>query len=1032
MNDTTTPAEATQYTEFVWRRLDEPLRIFGKDLPWQLWLVILGLALAAAAFYVVWMYIKDSRAVGPWWASLLGFLRCCVYAILAVVFLLPSRQTHLETRSRAKVLVAFDFSGSMHTSDDPVNVRPKDRVTRAQRVLDFLFGPDNFPAELEKKNPTTYYRFASRLDEQFFEGRDGRVWTRQEKEDPARDEEGRIVLPPARPLTRDYWEAWLNVEGKVKFNDEDNTRLKVLQKLNEQLKKDGVHRGTNVNDSLLTIVNRELNNRLQGIVVFTDGRSTESSVRGFQELAGRSKAAHIPIFVVALGEDRLRVKQEIVDVRMPARVQPEDKFRVVVEVVGHGLADKALDFSMDLVHVRKDKKEKEEKLDIKLIEAEDKENPKKPEEREQISLGTDLVIRPPSPVSYDKSTPPRAVIEMQLDAAALAQAAGIDLQSDKYRGKKWEIKETTEDSEFQFRAKAPVDKREGLLKKFHLSDKVPLKVIKKPTRVLLFASAATRDYQFVQTLLAREVEKKRVELAIHLQLPPGEIKARTGIVQSVPPERLIKAFPDTLGTKKDLFDLASYDVIVCFDPDWQRLTAEQIRMLRAWAAKGGGLVYVGGHFNTVKLVFPPDEEDPGKYQPLLELLPVVLGDRRDYLSRRTDMPWGLDLEEASPEMEFLRLDEEMDESRFKEDWRAFFYGEGKDASDRPQRGFYNFYPVKTVKQGSVVAARLTDPSVKISDGREQKLHPLIVLKPDTAERVVWIGSTETWRLRDYREAYHERFWTKLIRYAAAHSQGSFAKRIRLEMSTTFTAMRNVEVDAKIDGTDGQPLPDDAKVRIDLKLPPGVPEKEVKKPIVMTRRAGSPKGWFAGKFLVRSPGEYELKVDVMDTADPKGQTVADSETRKFVVKPSDPEMDDTRPDFAALYRLASEADEVLNRIPNASDKAEVKKNLRRPKPAGQESESAKADELKDDKARLFFDLGNAKLIPKCMVADVTKQTSRGQPDDLWNGDFVDLFAWLRGETLVGRKPEDKKFSVVLAVCVLLLSLEWLIRKLLRLA
>ena len=66
-------------------------------------------------------------------------------------------------------------------------------------------------------------------------------------------------------------------------------------------------------------------------------------------------------------------------------------------------------------------------------------------------------------------------------------------------------------------------------------------------------------------------------------------------------------------------------------------------------------------------------------------------------------PWALDFEGASPEMEFLKLDEELDETKFKEDWQAFFYGTGRDRTDKPQRGFFSFYPVQRAKQGSIGA-----------------------------------------------------------------------------------------------------------------------------------------------------------------------------------------------------------------------------------------------------------------------------------------------------------------------------------------
>jgi len=427
-------------------------------------------------------------------------------------------------------------------------------------------------------------------------------------------------------------------------------------------------------------------------------------------------------------------------------------------------------------------KEVEEFLPLELIEQENKDDPKAV--RIKIPLGTKLLLKPPAKVTFDKSQPPRAEVEWQLDAAILAAAAKIDLDDLKYKGKKWEIGETKDDSEWKFQLKIPVDKREGKLEKFHLSNKVPLKIIKKPIRVLLMAAAANRDYQFVRSLLVRETEKKRIELAIHLQLPPGRMKWTSGVVQDVPPERLLTAFPDTLGKKKDLSDLQSYDVIVAFDPDWNRLTAEQIRMVSRWANKGGGLVMIGGYINTVELIKPREGDDAARYQPIIDLLPVVLADRRRTADRKAETPWPLEFEGASPEMEFLRLDETLDASKFKEDWQAFFYGMGKDKTEKAQRGFFSFYPVEKVKTGSLVVARFLDPEAKL---RDNTFHPYIVMSPDTLARVIWIGSAETWRLRQFREAYHERFWTKLVRFAGSKSKGGARRGIRPEMNRTYVA-----------------------------------------------------------------------------------------------------------------------------------------------------------------------------------------------------------------------------------------------------
>jgi hypothetical protein len=75
-------------------------------------------------------------------------------------------------------------------------------------------------------------------------------------------------------------------------------------------------------------------------------------------------------------------------------------------------------------------------------------------------------------------------------------------------------------------------------------------------------------------------------------------------------------------------------------------------------------------------------------------------------------------------------------------------------------------------------------------------------------------------------------------------------------------------------------------------------------------------------------------------------------------------------------------------------------------------------------RLYFDLKNAHLIPACMRRDVKTDRSRGPIKDQWD----------EGVTLVNRSPPQTpiKVSYVLLAAVGLLSMEWLIRKLLRLA
>src|SRR5205814_3044364 len=62
--------------------------------------------------------------------------------------------------------------------------------------------------------------------------------------------------------------------------------------------------GTNVVDSVIAAVNREAPNMVQGIIVISDGRGNLGSDSGFTELRERATSEKIPIFTVAVGEDR--------------------------------------------------------------------------------------------------------------------------------------------------------------------------------------------------------------------------------------------------------------------------------------------------------------------------------------------------------------------------------------------------------------------------------------------------------------------------------------------------------------------------------------------------------------------------------------------------------------------------------------------------------------------------------------------------------------------------------------------------------
>jgi hypothetical protein len=1097
--------EAASDKELVSRRLAQPFYLGNKPLPTILWLVILGTILLIGFFYIAWMYVRDSRSIGAPWSIFLGLQRGMVYVLLAVVFLMPAIQTWDESKSQAKVVVLFDVSGSMTSRDDPPPAEdfPLDQLpTRQDKVIQFITRTWNdaktgestsFFPELMKKNPVYCYRFGRTLDESFLVLDGGKRWTREEWEErqnvtgSASDRKRELGDDPrlaGKPLTEDSWRAWLKPDTRVppgaEATPEDKEAFRKEQELNKRR-----FGGTALGEAALLAFNRETtnNSRVQAIVVFSDGRSNEGSTQAYFDLADRAKKANVPVIVLAVGEDRPQVRVEITETRAPQQARPEDRFPVNVEVNGEGLPEQACLVALHLARILRNADGTEEAIPIELVEVKSDDTPT----GKVITLPAEgVVLKAKAP--FSAGTLPHASVEFQIDAAALAREAGQELPE----GSKWvikeEVKQSDRESELRLTPKVPKYKGEAFPGKEHVGEPTVMHIVNRKLHVLLFAGGANREYQFARTLFVREMDKGRVDLCIHLQPVPGQAVPRPGRVQDIPGDRLLSSFPNRYEEKRNndeeaFYNLAHYDLIMAFDPDWSLLSDEAVENVERWVDQGGGLVAFGGHVNTLQLARPGSMRK--KLTPILQLYPVLLKDSRVEADRNAEEAFPLDFPGASPELEFLKLDEDEGVAQL-EAWKTFFgkiTKSDKSAKNIAERGFYSYYPVKRPKEHAIVIATFTDPDAKMVDGR---LQPYIVSAVQGKGKVVWVGSCELWRLRQYKEAYHERFITKLARYAGAGNLGKQNSRVTLVMGRTFAANNYVQVEAQILGKDMKPLDRNARPEIKVKLPPGVSDPDLeKKEIYMTAKPGSDNGWFVGRFLVKSPGQYNLELKVKETGD--------NVPGKFSVREANPELDNVRPDNEQLFWFASDSKDVENRVDDTVKK-ELKARLQRPRldpkaPGADATGLAGAGAVvrtSTDTSRLYFELKNdknAELIPTLMKADIQSHKSRGPIDDLWDDGFEispdvtkDVLFWssivlgalalivagfvvwfkvqeqplaqtltwllIIGVLLVATVPLyflvqhyfDKPLSVsyFLIIVVSLLAVEWLSRKLLRLA
>jgi hypothetical protein len=1046
-----------------------------------LWWGLTGFMLILGIALTVVMYVKDSATIG-YWAVLLAPLRMVVYTVLAWAFMLPSLQTWEETEKRSRVLVVIDVSPSVsQTSDDIARSGTKSK-TRLDKVIDLL--TDENVALLQKikdKNPVFVYRLGTRIDDEAKEfPKDSPNWAKDEWEAWAKYDFRPSVLAGLSPQGQDLvkalegwkpeepgnadWATALLAAGPPEnlADGEKNTpNDKATFKANaEKLKKRidvarSIVLGTNVPDSLLALVNREAPNMVQGIVVVSDGRSNLGSQSSIAEMRERAAREKIPVFTITVGEARENIAIAITDLQVPDRTQPEEPTKLTVGVQGIGLANQSVPVRLGLYLPGIDPKKNDPSFEIV------------------------------KDVKFAPGEPPLGEIEFTLDADELAKdERGRALVEDSKKvGRSKQLKSGA----WQIVAKVARDKREVFAEPDHLSPVRTMQVIDKPIRVLLFASGPSREYQTLRTLLVREMDQKRAEVSIYLQTEGG---VAGEIVQDVPPERLLTKFPDRLDTNKTAagdtpegklakyYNLDEYDLIIAFDPDWNekdksgafRIPETAIKNVETWVSNlGGGLMYVAGPVHTFQLA---RADETNRLRPLLNILPIVPEDlvliKGKGIPRE---PRRVLLKPSAESPEMLKLEDGTIETG---GWEKFFTGKdeyrksevpGEDS--HPRRGFYSFYPVKVVKPGATTWAEFWD----YDDKNPRMLKPFLVTSQPGAGRTGFLASGEIYRMRAENLAYFDRFWLNTSRFLSAKREAK-ASRGRVLMNKEFVSGSPIRVQTRLLSPSGEPYPENGKspkfevsqynLNGELLKKIGIYETKV-------RKSGNRfDGYYQGQ-LTADPknfptGDFRYKVTV-EVPDSPGD-VLDAE---FLIRKSDPELDNVRPDYAAMMDMAGTLSEVVANITDPATVAKLK--------------GSAADPAKAKLAYRIGDTDKIELVPQCFSEKYSRPRNLSGIKDIWDREVeppANWKAWLRTPTLnlgsvqtlpwwtilvlplalvsgglliLGRNSQTLRIvglfvglaasavvyaaysfpvGIVVAVVATLLSIEWLSRKLLRLA
>jgi hypothetical protein len=356
-----------------------------------------------------------------------------------------------------------------------------------------------------------------------------------------------------------------------------------------------------------------------------------------------------------------------------------------------------------------------------------------------------------------------------------------------------------------------------------------IEVTDRRMKVLLISSGPMRDYQFVRNALFRH---SGIESDVWLQSVTDE---NVSFV-SQEAKTLLTKFPTT---EAELF---AYDVIVAFDPDWSRLSTEQQTFLNRWVAEhSGGLVIIAGEIYTPKLA-----QEPDSFRDVNVLYPVLLNRMLPdmQLTQRADEPWPVTLTPEGRTTDFLKIADATGNASV-DLWSTF-------------KGIYRSYPVRGVRDGAVVLIEYGNPRARTELGQP----PFLASQFYGTGRTVFVGSAETWRLREISSEGHQRFWTNLIREVGQGRRSRGTARGLLLLDRTEVAQgQPVSIRAQLYDARLQPLVTDS-------VPMSIVDAEGRTINIPDRlnADGRGAGQYVNSFRPPRSGAYRISVPVPESSD----------------------------------------------------------------------------------------------------------------------------------------------------------------------
>ena len=352
-------------------------------------------------------------------------------------------------------------------------------------------------------------------------------------------------------------------------------------------------------------------------------------------------------------------------------------------------------------------------------------------------------------------------------------------------------------------------------------------VVGEKLKVLAVAGGPTREYRFVRNMLYRD---NSIQLDAWLQT------GQPGISQDA--DNILTDFPSTA---EELF---KYDAIALFDPNWLDISAEQLKLLDRWLSEqAGGMIIVAGpvyHPEWKRRRTDPRLATIASFYPLnFTTRPMLFDGGRQGGS----VAWPLQFTPEARRAEFLWVADTPEES--EQVWSEF-------------SGVYDYVDSKSPKAGAKVYALFADPTTEIGGS----LPVYLASHFYGAGKVYFQGSGEMWRLRAESDAYFDTYYTKLVRWV---SEGRLlrdsTRGVLLVDNNKAMVGDTIVVRAVLSNEQFEPL-DVPEVPAKLLSPSGRIDDITLQPLKGEPRAGT----YGGRFIVREPGSYELRLTLGDALD----------------------------------------------------------------------------------------------------------------------------------------------------------------------